>query len=187
MHKDVTEKVSNRRKKGIAAQNKSTNIMEPRFEVGYFVLVRRAVDHERKLQYKWFGHLRIEQVHSSLVYIVAKFNGTDSQRFHATCFIHYVNNLEFSDFPKEILDLADHTTANFETVDKFVDIAEDADQTIMVRVFWDGLPDERDWTWHNAEHMYEEVPNMFLKYIYSIRDGPKKSTVKKLQCLLNIS
>ena len=75
LHKDVSEKVSRRRRKAIAAHNKATNIVEPRFEICDFVLVRRAVDRGHKLQYKWVGPLRIEQVHSPLVYTVAKFNG----------------------------------------------------------------------------------------------------------------
>lgn len=81
----------------------------------------------------------------------------------------------------------DHTTAKFETFDSFKDIAEDADQLIMVRVYWDGLPNERDWTWHKALRMYEDVPDIFLGYLDSIKDGPKKSVIKKLQCLLIVS
>lgn len=187
LHKDVAAKVSNRRKKAISAHNKSTNIIEPKFEIGDFVLVRRAVDRGHKLQYKWFGPLRVEQVHSPLVYSVAKFNGTDLQRVHATRLIRYRPKLEGTNVPQDILDLADHTTAKFETIGSFVDLAEDADQTIMTRVCWDGIPDARDWTWHKAEHMYEDVPDMFLEYLDSIKDGPKKLLVKKLQCLLNIS
>lgn len=87
IHKDVSEKVSHRRKTGIASHKKSTNVVEPRFEVGDFVLVRRAFDRGHKLQYKWFGLLHIDQVHSPLFYSVAKFIGTDSQRVHVTCLI----------------------------------------------------------------------------------------------------
>lgn len=77
MHKDVAKKIRHRRKKAIAAHNKATNIVEPRFEIGDHVLIRRARERGHKLQYIWFAPLRIEQVHSPLVYSVAKLNGTD--------------------------------------------------------------------------------------------------------------
>lgn len=85
------------------------------------------------------------------------------------------------------MELADHTTAKFEIIDRFMDIAKEGIQTIIVRVCWDGLTDEQDWPSHKAEHMYENVPDMFLDHIDSIQDGLKKSVVKKLQCLLNFS
>ena len=95
--------------------------------------------------------------------------------------------MEGSDVLQEHLELADHTTAKFETVDSFVEIFEDANNIIMVRVRWDGLPGERDWTWHKSVHMNEDVADFFLEYLDTIKDGPKKPLVKKVQCLLNIS
>lgn len=35
--------------------------------------------------------------------------------------------------------------------------------------------------------MYEDILDMLLNYIDSIKDGPKQDLVKKMQCLLNIS
>ena len=52
MHKAVDTRVSNRRKKSIASHNKATNIIEPKFEIGDIVLVRRAVDRGHKLLFK---------------------------------------------------------------------------------------------------------------------------------------
>lgn len=64
------------------------------------MLVRRAVYRGHKLQYKRIGPLRIEQVHSPLVYSVAKFNGTDQQRVHATRLIRYNAQLEEAEVRK---------------------------------------------------------------------------------------
>lgn len=102
MLKNVTEEVSNRRKKGISKHNKSTNIGENSFVVREFVPVRRAVDRRYKLQYKFFGHLRIAQIHIPLVCREVKLNGTDSQRVHTTWGIRYINKLEASNVTKEI-------------------------------------------------------------------------------------
>lgn len=184
---DASEKVSNRRKKEIGAHSKATNVVEPRFEVIDFALVRRAVDRGHELLYKGFKTLRTEQVHSPLVYSIAKFSETASEKFYATRMIRYSPKLEDTVVPKEILELADHTNVEFETNDSFVNIADDADHKTMDRVCWDGLPDERDRMWHNAEHMYEVVPAMFSEYLDSTKIGLKKPLVNKLQCLLNIS
>lgn len=187
MHKDVSEKVTNRRKKAVATHNKATNIVEPKFELGDIVLVRRAVDRGHKLQFKWYGPLRIDKVYSSLVYGVCKFDGSHSQRVHATRLIRYSAPDENAQVPTEVLELADHTTAKFETIESFVDIEKDADKTIMVRVRWDGLPDERDWTWHKITELYSDVPDMIISYLASLRAGPKKALAKSAQRLLKIS
>ena len=57
----------------------------------------------------------------------------------------------------------------------------------MVRVRWDGLSDERDWTWHKVVHMYEDVLDLFFEYLDTMKYGPEKPLVKKVQCLFNIS
>lgn len=84
---NVIIKVNARCKKAVAPHNKSTKIVEPNFKAGDFALVRRAVNRGHELQYKWIGPSYIKEVHSPLVYSVAKFNGTESQRVHATRFI----------------------------------------------------------------------------------------------------
>lgn len=108
------------------------------------------------IQYKWFGPLRVVEVYSHLVYSLAKFNGKDSQRIISTRLICYCPKLGASQVSKEMLELADHTTAKYEAIDSFVNIAKNLYQKIMERVRWYGLLDEREWKWHRAEHMYED-------------------------------
>lgn len=60
------------------------------------------------------------------------------------------------------MNLEDHTAAKFETVERFVDIVEDVEQAIIGGVRYDRLSEDRDWTWHKAEHKYEGIPNMIL-------------------------
>ena len=95
--------------------------------------------------------------------------------------------MENEDVPQDILDLAHHTAAKFEAIACFTDISQDADQSIMVRVCWDGLPDECDWTWHKIEDMFDDVPDMLAEYLSKIKDGPKKQVAISAQSLLNIS
>lgn len=86
-----------------------------------------------------------------------------------------------------MLDLAIYTTVKYETVESFVDIAEDVNQTIMVRVYEDGLLDEREWIRTKAAELYDGNPDVFSEYINSIKNKPKQTLFKKSQCLVNIS
>lgn len=140
LHKDVTELVKHCPEKAVAAHNEWTSIVKPRFEIGIYVLLHRAVNRGHKLRYKWFPPLQIEQVPSPHAYSVAQFNDTNVRRVHAIRLIWHCSSLERAVLPQEILELADQTTAKFETVDRFGDIAENADQTIMAPVCCDGLP-----------------------------------------------
>jgi len=54
-----------RRESAISAHNKATNIIHPSFEVGDFVLVRRANDRGHKLRFRWYGPCRVTAVHGS--------------------------------------------------------------------------------------------------------------------------
>ena len=53
MHKDVSERVSKRRKNSIKAHNKKTNIQSINFSIGDFVLVRVAGKKGHKLEFHW--------------------------------------------------------------------------------------------------------------------------------------
>lgn len=121
------------------------------------------------------------------MYSVAKLNGSVLQRVHAICLFQSRFALQCKDVTPEILELADHTTARFETVDVLTDIAEDSDQSPMMKVCWDGFPDERDCTWHRIEVISRDVPNMLLSFLTKTKLGPKHFFVKSAQRLLNAS
>lgn len=186
MHKAVSEKISARRRKSIASHNKATNISEPHFEIGDIVILRRAVDRGHKLLNKWRGPMRVEKIHSPLVYSVSHFDGSGSIRVHATRLIRYCAALKNNVVPSDVLALADQTSSTFETIDRFTDIAEDHDKSIMVRVCWDGLPDERDSTWHKLTDMYEDVPDLLTSFLNEASKGHKTVLVNNSQLLLNI-
>lgn len=175
--------VIDRREKAIAIQNKSTNIIKPHFDVRYYVLILLAANHGHKPQYEWFEPLWVKQVHSPPIYNVAEFHGTDPQHVHATQLKRYCSKLECSAISKKLMKLAHYTTAKFEAFDSFGDIAEDVDQAIMIRVLWDILPEKLDSKWHMAEHLYDDVSDMFLDYIEFIQRGPNQLFVRYGACL----
>ena len=70
MHKKTAELVCKERRKQIEAHNKKTNIIQPKFTVGDFVLARRAHDKGHKLNFRWMGPRRVVKVCRDLVYEV---------------------------------------------------------------------------------------------------------------------
>lgn len=68
MHKAVNWRVKSNRAKKIKHHNKKTNLVETRFAVGDFVLVRRAQEKGHKNLFGWIGPRRITKVMGELVY-----------------------------------------------------------------------------------------------------------------------
>lgn len=129
--------------------------------------------------------LRIEKVYTLLFNSFAIFDASDPQRAmqHVQSDSVPALNVRMS----EILEVVNHATAKLESINCSTDTAEDLDQSLMVRVFSDGLRDERDWTWHRIEYMHSNVPHILLSYLTRIKSGHKHSLVKSAQRMLNAS
>lgn len=67
MHLEVVRNLRTRREKAIETHIKAKNIIEPKFDVGDFVLVRRTQDPGHKMSFKWYGPRLIVETHGSLV------------------------------------------------------------------------------------------------------------------------
>lgn len=183
IHKDVERLVSKRREQAVAKHNLSTNIVLPSFNVGDFVVVRRASDRGHKLRFKWFGPLRITAVHSPLVYSVTSLSNGKTERVHCARILKYDDSLQGSTVPQEMIDIALRTEARYEVVEKILDIGE-APDGIFFQVQWDGLPDKEDWTWQPAADLYADIPDGVRHFLSTCR---KKTLVSKLKLQLSIS
>ena len=111
MHKETAARVTKARRKQIEAHNRRTNIIQPNFEVGDFVLVRRAQDKGHKLNFRWLGPRRVVKVYSDLVYDVAKRNGGGIEHVHCARMLLYRPARENTQVSKELLDLAERSEA----------------------------------------------------------------------------
>lgn len=80
MHKKVSGFVTKNRARQLRAHYKQTNIVQPSFTVGDFVLVRRAQDKGHKLSLRSMGPIRVTNVVSELVYDVTKLDGSTNER-----------------------------------------------------------------------------------------------------------
>lgn len=90
IHKDVSTKINTRRQKANAKQNSATNIINPSFSIGDFVLLRRATDRDHKLSFKWKGPRRTVAVHSPLVYSVERLTGGSIENVHSVGLLYIV-------------------------------------------------------------------------------------------------
>lgn len=183
MHKDTARRVSERRQRAIDAHNKATNLQQPNFTVGDFVLVRRREKTAHKLQFKWCGPRRIVATASPLVYVVEKLGSKSTERVHAARLFKYAAQLDGETVPNSILELADRTEAKYEVLDAIVDISEN-DEGFWFRLRWEGLPDERDYTWALAKDVYDDVPDMVLEFL---RRTSKKKLSTKVSAHIGVS
>lgn len=183
MHKDVKTKVDNRRRRAIEAHNKATNIINPRFETGDFVLVRQAEKARHKLMFRWSGPRRVVNPVSNMVYLVERLDGTRRERVHCARLAGYSALLDNKEVPDDVLELADRTETRFEVLHRIIDIGEEGDD-LWLQLEWDGLPDERDWTWAKLSDMHEDVPDMVEQFL---RTAEKNHMVIRAAAQLGIT
>ena len=184
MHKETSNRVTTARQKQIQAHNKQTNIIQPNFSLGDFVLVRRAQDKGHKLNFRWFGPRRIVHVYSDLVYDVAKLNGSDVEQVHCARLILYRHASENSVVSKELLDLADRSEAQYELVEKIIAIGEEH-YGIFLQVQWLGLPDAIDYTWVSLKTLFEDMPDFVTEFLNSHKKN--KTLIKNAKQAINLS
>lgn len=183
IHKQVTESVSSRRERAIELHNKATHIINPVLHVGDFVLVRRANDRGHKLRFRWFGPCAIAKVFSSHVYGVTPLVGGKMERVNCARLMKYRDSLNGADIPKEMIELAERTDSRYEVVEKIVDVGE-APDGLFFQVQWEGLPDERDYTWQAIEELHADIPDMVKAFLHTY--SGKKKIIGKIKRQLNL-
>lgn len=164
LHKDVNTRIDARRRRAIDAHNAATNIIQPHFEVGDFVIVCKAARPPHKLAFRWSGPRRVVAVKSPAVCVVEDLLTQKRETIHATRMKKYCGKLDGGEVPDEVLDLADRTAAKYEVVESIVDIQMN-DDGIWLRLQWEGLPDERDYTWASLTDMHEDIPDMVMTFL----------------------
>lgn len=122
MRKEVYEGIANRRQRSMDAHNPGTNIVIPKFFVDDLVIVCKAKLPAHKLSFTWCGPCRVAAVTSPVVCIVQDLITLKSVNIHAARLKRYCNNLDGTEIPTDLLNLAGHTTAKYEVVAKLMDI-----------------------------------------------------------------
>ena len=179
MHLDVATRVRRNRARSIKAHNCKTKIITPNFEVGDFVLVRRAQDKGHKLTFKWQGPKRITKIVSPLVYEVTSLVSNKFENVHAARIILYRNDLDGKVVSKELMSHAVHTEAHYEDIHRLRELKKNGGE-FFVRVEWEGLPDEIDHTWESTKNLNEDVPEMLREFLAGLKGSPAKAALSSL-------
>ena len=179
MHKDVFERIRGNRAKEIKAHNRKTNLTAPQFEIGDFVLVRRAQDKGHKLSFKWQGPMRITRTINPLVYEVTSLVNNKSANVHAIRIKLYRNDLDGQPVSRDLLSHAVHTEACYEDIHAFRELKKNGSE-FLVRVEWEGLPDEIDHTWETLNDLNEDVPQLLREYLLNMKTAKAKQALSKL-------
>lgn len=181
MHKEVKQRSDKNRQVQIQAHNKKTNIFEPSFSLGDFVLIRSARSLQwkgHKLQARWIGPQRIVGVLSNNVYDVSSLVFGKTEHVHASRITLYLSKLQDCKVSEELVEHAEYSESTFEMVEDLMDIGEDNDG-IHIRVKWAGLPDEKDWTWNAVEDLYVDVPDNVLEFLGASKKSKLLSKARK--------
>ena len=150
------------------------------FNLGDFVIVRRATDKGHKLQIKWTGPAVITAVHGKLVYGVTPLTNDKEERVHSARLLPYQDQLLDTTVPEKWLEFADRITSTYEKVESIMDLKKE-DENFYFHVKWDGPPDPRDWTWQEAQNLNADIPEIVQKYVNETTDKPNlRKQVKDL-------
>lgn len=117
-----------------------------------------------------------------MVYDVTSLMTNKTDCVHAARLMLYRDQLDGSIVSKKLMEHVEHTEANYEIIEKLLDIREASDG-IFVQVQWAGLPEKCDWTWNSIEQLHEDVPEK-LEYLLSVTR--KKNLAKKAKKALGM-
>jgi len=169
MHKTTTEKVSKSREKKIKMHNQKTNIISQTFNLGDFVLVRKAQNKGHKLSYRWIGPRRITKILGELVYEVENMVTGKIEAVHATRIQLYRSSAEGTEVSKKLMGHIEASEATYEIVDQFLKLSKSSGE-FYVQTMWLGLPDKKDWTWQKLSELYEDMPDRVSEFLVNYKN-----------------
>lgn len=111
-----------------------------------------------KLSFRWVGLRRIADTVSPLVYLFEHLDDLRRERVHSARLRKYAAPFDNTGVPQDVLYLAYRSNYT-----ESWDGAEDG--AVWLRLAWDGLPDERGWTWSRLRDVYADVLVMVTAYL----------------------
>eukprot|EP00924_Labyrinthula_sp_SR-Ha-C_P001961 snap_masked-scaffold_30-processed-gene-3.44-mRNA-1 protein AED:0.49 eAED:0.50 QI:0/-1/0/1/-1/1/1/0/1792 len=150
-----------------ALYNKKYKLTPLHFSEGDFVLVSKAVEHE-KLRPQWIGPYIVKKQISEHLYEVATIMGQVSE-IHSSRLMHFAPS-EF--LPNPGTKVAFLNDSGRLEVKCFKGLKENAGG-FLVRIEWRGFADEDDWTWEPVNIIFEDLPKMLMNY--SLKERTKES------------
>lgn len=105
--------MSKSRAKAVAKHNARTNVQAANFQIGNFVLVRRAQRKGHKLQFVWRGPRRLTAVKSDWVYEVQDLPQAKRGTVHARRLILYRAGLDGHEVDPILMRYAEHSETTY--------------------------------------------------------------------------
>ena len=161
----------------VSKNTTARQILPPRtFEARDFVLIRRVQDKSHKLTLKWQGPQRFTKIINPLVYEVASLVSKKSENVHAARIILYRSDLDGKVVSKELVPNVLHTETHYEDIHALRELKKNGSE-YLVRVEWEGLPDQIDHTWESIKNLNEDVPEMLREFLAGLKGLPSKGAL----------
>lgn len=164
MHSDVSVRVTESQKRQVDAHNRKTNVTSFNAEVGEFVLIREMKPGRHKLSFHWFGPRRVIEVRSPSTYLVQNLSDNSQEVVHCRRMIRYRASLDSTEVDPRLLEAARPSETTYQIAKRILD-PQEKNGVIRLRVEWEGLPDECDYTWENADQVKEDLPELFQLFV----------------------
>lgn len=175
MHRDIKYRVELSRKRQVSAHNRKTKLQPINFQVGDFVLVRRAAKKGHKLKFLWIGPRRVTAVKSDLVFEVEDLLHAKREVVHARRLQLYRADMDKKPVEERLLRAAQHTEAVYQDALALRAIRS-TDGAIDIQVEWEGLPDNIDLTWEPLQQVQEDLPELLETYLQTSGSRKLKET-----------
>eukprot|EP00924_Labyrinthula_sp_SR-Ha-C_P012394 augustus_masked-scaffold_10-processed-gene-5.57-mRNA-1 protein AED:1.00 eAED:1.00 QI:0/0/0/0/1/1/3/0/1641 len=158
-----------------ALYNKRYKLTQLHFNEGDFVLVSKAVKHE-KFRPQWIGPYIVKKQISEHLYEVATIMGQVSE-IHSSRSMYFAPS-EFLPNPgTKVTFLNDSGRLE---VKCFKVLKENAGG-FLVRIEWRDFADEDDWTWEPVNIIFEDLPKMLMNYLLKERTKESQDVLRYLK------
>ena len=121
MHREVDDMVTAERELQVASHNLKTGIHPVSFQIGDFVLLRRAKISGHKLAFMWTGPKRLKECKSPLVYVVEYLVSGKQEEANSRRLVLYRAEMDGKDVDESLLRAADHNQTSFQVLECFHD------------------------------------------------------------------
>ena len=128
-------------------------------------MVAASIKHRHKLSQRWTGPYEIIDTLSPFVYELRLIGGRKK-------FVTHVNRIKRLSGPElyqsaELRSSAMHSAQRYEV--EYITAWRMEDNDVQLLVHWRGW-EECDRTWENATTLYEDVPDIVINYLLTVKD-----------------
>ena len=175
-HRDVSERIDKARTRARKVHNSRTNVAPINFRVGDFVLVSSSVNTmgTHKLMPKWKGPRRIVSCDSERVYKVENLITKKQEKVHARRMILYRADMDGVDVDSKLMEQAEFSEKTVQIAKRIHSIRQ-GDDDEEVRIEWEGLPSELDWSWEPINLIWEDIPGVLEHFLHTAGNRHLKS------------